>query len=96
MYRVDRKADDTDFYIYDLQGNELMDGLPGLETLLDKEKEWTYKFYALDGEIYFGYRDSAYWPSHEDEDKFSGMYTIKTEDLINGGTEWTKLYKAIN
>ena len=92
MYRVDRKADDTDFYIYDLQGNELMDGLPGLETLLDKEKEWTYEFYALDGEIYFGYHDSAYWPSHRDEDKFSGMYTIKTEDLINGSRDWTKLY----
>lgn len=92
MYRVDRKADDTDFYIYDLQGNELMDGLPGLETLLDKEKEWEYKFYALDGEIYFGYHDRAYWSSHRDEDKFSGMYTIKTEDLINGSRDWTKLY----
>ncbi len=92
----ENNVDDIDFYIYDLEGNQLLHGLPGMETLLDMEKEWSYNFCALDGEIYFYYQDDNDRGSDSSENGKSGMYTIKTEDLINGGTEWTKLYKAIN
>ena len=88
--------DDIDFYIYSLDGKELVHGLTGMEALLDMEKEWRYTFSAINGEIYFNYQDRAFDDSDSPEDTKSGMYTIKTEDLINGKTNWTKLYKAIN
>ena len=92
--RNDQSAsgDDIDFYIYDFDGKELLHGLP--DTGLDLSTgEWEYSFSALDGDIYIRFVDGSFSP-YEEEDKLSGTYMIKTEDLINGGTEWTKLYKA--
>lgn len=91
-----KNTGDTDFYIYDFEGNQLLQGLPGTETLFDIEKEWSYSFFALDGEIYLNYQDGSDSSGDSDKNEMSGMYTIKTEDLINGKTNWTKLYKAIN
>ena len=83
------KQDDIDFYIYSLDGKELLHGLPGIDMTMDS---YAYSLSAVDGELYLNFSDEVYG----DEEDLSGMYTIKTEDLINGGTEWTKLYKAIN
>ena len=78
--------DDIDFYIYSLDGKELLHGLPGIDMTLD---DYSYGFSAIDGEIYLNFRDTDF--TGED---LTGLYKIKTEDLINGSTEWTKLYKA--
>ena len=50
-------------------------------------------FSAIDGNVYFYYNisdnsDALYF------DEITGLYTIKTEDLINGKTDWTRLYKT--
>ena len=82
---VKERTENVDFYIYDLEGNLLAHGFKGMESLLDKGKEWNYHFYALNGEIYLYYEGDR-------KSNDSGIYTIKTEDLINGSTEWTKLY----
>ena len=87
--------DDIDFYVYDFNGKELVHGLPGTAPDLTAG-EWEYYFYALDGEIYVRFTDDVPLTDSGEKENLSGMYTIKTEDLINGGTEWTKLYKATN
>ena len=87
-YREDLTDRERDFYIYSFDGKQLLHGLEGLPT--DRE-EWSFLFRALNGEIYLKF--NAY-PKDGEEDSLSGVYMIKTEDLINGGTEWTKLYKA--
>ena len=97
-----------DFYIYSLDGKELLHGLKGLP---DVEK-WKFSFRALNGEIYVDFtnftpvKEESDFNTNEDvttdkeeaaleeDDLISGVYMIKTEDLINGSTEWTKLYKA--
>ena len=87
------RVDDVDFYIYSLDGKELVHGLPGMEELIDMEKDWYASFSALDGEVYFNYQDRNYERKNTDEDKNSGMYVINTEDLINGNSSWKKLYR---
>ena len=87
------RVDDVDFYIYSLDGKELVHGLPGMEELIDMEKDWYASFSALDGEVYFNYQDRNYERKNTDEDKNSGMYVINTEDLINGNNSWKKLYR---
>lgn len=80
----------SEFYIYDFDGKMLYEGVPGI----DPDKEWwEYVFSAIDGNVYFYYNisdnsDALYF------DEITGLYTIKTEDLINGKTDWTKLYKT--
>ncbi len=81
--------DDIDFYIYSLDGKQLLHGLPGKSIDV---AAWSYSFAAVDGEVYLRFSDYGQGGG----ESLSGMYTIKTEDLINGGTEWTKLYKAIS
>ncbi|MBQ8931857.1 MAG: hypothetical protein IJ045_05440, partial [Ruminiclostridium sp.] len=63
-------------------------GLKGLPTDIP---EWSFIFRALDGHIYLDF--DSYTPKGE-TDNLSGVYTIKTEDLINGSSDWTRLYKA--
>jgi len=89
-YREDLTDRERDFYIYSFDGKQLLHGLKGLPT--DRE-EWSFVFHALNGEIYLNFNAC---PKEGEEDVLSGVYMIKTEDLINGGTEWKKLYKAIN
>lgn len=84
-------GDDIDFYIYDFDGKELVHGLPDAGHELTTG-EWKYSFYALDGEIYIRFVDAPTLPDEEEKEDSSGIYMIKTEDLINGRTEWTKLY----
>ena len=80
--------DDIDFYIYSLDGKQLLHGMPGMDITID---DYGYGLSAVDGELYF------YFSEHVNDDiDNTGLYKIKTEDLVNGGTEWTKLYKAIN
>ncbi len=80
----------SEFYIYDFDGKMLYEGVPGI----DPDKEWwEYVFSAIDGNIYIYYNisdnsDALYF------DEITGLYTIKTEDLINGKTDWTRLYKT--
>ena len=84
----DGTNDDIDFYIYSLDGKQLLHGMPGMDITID---DYGYGLSAVDGELYF------YFSEHVNDDiDNTGLYKIKTEDLINGGTEWTKLYKAIN
>ncbi|MBQ8789807.1 MAG: hypothetical protein IJZ51_00665 [Ruminiclostridium sp.] len=79
---------ETDFYVYSLDGKKLLHGLKGLPTDIP---EWSFIFRALDGHIYLDF--DSYTPKGE-TDNLSGVYTIKTEELINGSTEWTKLYNS--
>ena len=80
--------DDIDFYIYSLDGKQLLHGMPGMDIDID---DYGYGLSAVDGELYF------YFSEHINDDiDNTGLYKIKTEDLVNGGTEWTKLYKARN
>ncbi|MBQ8789806.1 MAG: hypothetical protein IJZ51_00660 [Ruminiclostridium sp.] len=75
---------DVDFYIYDMEGKELLHGLTGMKP--DSEN-YSYGFSAIDGTIYFNLSD--YDMTGEE---LTGLYTVNTEDLINGKTDWTKLY----
>ena len=75
--------DDTDFYVYSLDGKQLLHGLPGIDMTAP---DWSYGFSVIDGKIYLDYRII----SHTEET--TELYTIKTEDLINGSRDWTKLY----
>ena len=79
---------ETDFYVYSLDGKQLLHGLKGLPTDIP---EWSFIFRALDGYIYLDF--NSYTPKGE-TDTLSGVYMIKTEDLINGKTDWTKLYNS--
>ncbi len=88
-------VDDIDFYIYDLEGNQLLHGLPGMDVLRDMKEEWSYTFSAIDGEIYFYYQNDKDRGFDVGDNAVSGMYRIKTEDLINGKTDWKKLYKSV-
>ncbi len=80
----------SEFFIYDFDGKTLYEGVPGVDP--DK-KCWDYEFSAIDGNVYFYYNVSD---DSEDLyfDEVTGLYTIKTEDLINGSCEWTRLYKT--
>ncbi len=76
--------DDIDFYIYDLEGNQLLHGLPGIDMTLDS---FSYGFSAIDGEIYLNFSDNDMT-----SDGVKGLYRIKTEELVKGNTKWEKLY----
>ena len=78
-----------DFYIYSFDGEQLLHGLDSLPADIPK---WSYQYKVLDGEFYMEFRDSSK-SNNDKNDKISGVYMIKTEDLINGCTDWTKLYK---
>jgi hypothetical protein len=95
-----------DFYIYSLDGKELLHGLKGLPDV----EQWKFSFSALNGEIYVDFtnftpvKEESNSNTNEDvttdkeeaaleeDDLISGVYMIKTEDLVNGNTEWKKLY----
>ena len=83
---------DIDFYIFDFDGNKLFKGLSGKD--FDNEN-CRYRFNAIEGEIFLFYDITS---SSEEFllNEQSGLFTIKTEDLINGSTEWKKLYKHKN
>ncbi|MBQ8789804.1 MAG: hypothetical protein IJZ51_00650 [Ruminiclostridium sp.] len=80
-----------DMYIYDLDGKELYKGLPGIDK--ERKEWWHYIFSAIDGEIYLYYAVTGNSEGLKN-DEVTGLYMIKTEDLINGKTDWTKLYKT--
>ena len=82
---------DAEFHIYDFDGKKLYEGVPGIDK--ERTEWWEYEFSAIDGNVYFYYNisdnsDALYF------DEITGLYTIKTEDLINGKTDWTRLYKT--
>ncbi len=76
--------DDIDFYIYSLDGKELLHGMPGIDMTLDN---YSYGFSAIDGEMYLAFQDFR-----SIDENLTGLYRIKTENLVNGSTDWQKLY----
>lgn len=80
---------ENDFYIYSLDGEQLLHGLKALPADIP---EWQYDMNVLDGEIYLDFDDRSR-TNNDTSDMISGVYMMKTEDLINGSTEWKKLYK---
>lgn len=81
---------ENDFYIYSLDGEQLLHGLDNLPADIPK---WSYQYKVLDGEIYMDFNGSSK-QNDDTSDTISGVYMIKTEDLINGSSDWTRLYKA--
>ena len=87
----DENPYNIDMYIYDFNGKELYKGLPGIDK--ERKEWWHYNFSAINGEIYLYYAVTGNSEGLKN-DEVTGLYMIKAEDLINGSTSWTKLYKT--
>jgi hypothetical protein len=80
-----------ELYIYDMDGKQLYEGV--LSTKESKDSE-TYAFSAIDGEVYLLCRFIEYVGTNGFKiDEASGLYTIKTEELAKGTTDWQKLFQ---
>ena len=80
-----------ELYIYDMDGKQLYEGV--LSTKEPKDSE-TYAFSAIDGEVYLLCRFIEYVGTNGFKiDEASGLYTIKTEELAKGTTDWQKLFQ---
>ena len=83
-----------ELYIYDMNGELLYEGVLGSDKSWDME---IYSFSAIDGEIYLLCKLGEI----DDNDSLktneaSGLYAIKTDELISGNAEWHKLYQLKN
>lgn len=80
---------ENDFYVYSLDGEQLLHGLDNLPADIP---DWQYDMNVLDGEIYLDFDDMSR-TGNDANDMISGVYMIKTEELINGSGNWKRLYK---
>ncbi|MBQ8931856.1 MAG: hypothetical protein IJ045_05435 [Ruminiclostridium sp.] len=80
---------ENDFYVYSFDGKQLLHGLDKLPADIP---DWSYEYKVLDGEFYMEFQDESRITS-DTSDMISGVYMMKTEDLINGSGNWKRLYK---
>ena len=81
-----------EIYIYDMNGKPLYEGLLIAENPRESEE---YRFSAIDGEMYLLCK---FWEYDENSqvkiDEASGLYTIRTDELVKGSKNWQKLYQV--
>jgi hypothetical protein len=81
-----------EIYIYDMNGKPLYEGLLIAEKPRESEE---YRFSAIDGEMYLLCK---FWEYDENSqvkiDEASGLYTIRTDELVKGSKNWQKLYQV--
>ncbi len=83
-----------EIYIYDKNGKLLYEGVHCAKESSNIEE---YSFSTIDGEMYLLCRYIRYVGDTGFEiDEASGLYTVKTDELVKGNTDWQKLYQLKN